>query len=118
MKLMPPAIEEYLIGHTSSPKIYRIDIASQHKVTDTRQIHWTTKMITPVGTTTMELLIAEETCGTVYPYSVHYLHLKLKRKLTRTGMTNKPTNIEGTFFTTKEIIGTTQLTSYQTPTFA
>ena len=38
-KLMPRTIEGYLIGYISSDKIYRIYIPSQHKVTETRQIH-------------------------------------------------------------------------------
>ena len=41
-KLMPRAIEGYLIGYTSSDKIYRIYIPSQPQVTETWQIHWTT----------------------------------------------------------------------------
>ena len=55
-KLMPRAIEGYLIGYTSSDKIYRIYIPSQHKVSETRQIHWTTKTIIPLGPNTMEPL--------------------------------------------------------------
>jgi len=46
MKLMPRAIEGYLIGYTSSDKIYSIYIPSQHKVTKTRQIYCTIKKIT------------------------------------------------------------------------
>ena len=64
-KLMPQAIEGYLIGYTSSDKIYRICIPSHHKVTETRQIHSTTKTIGSLGTTTMEPLLAEETYATV-----------------------------------------------------
>ena len=68
-KLMPWALEGYLIGYTSSDKIYRIYIPSQHKVSETRQIHWTTKTITPLGPTTMEPLITEETYVKVNPTS-------------------------------------------------
>jgi len=60
-KLLPWAIEGYLIGYTSSDKIYRVYIPSQHKVTETRQIHWTNKTIIPLETTTMEPLLAEKT---------------------------------------------------------
>jgi len=60
-KLLPRAIEGYLIGYTSSDKIYRVYIPSQHKVTETRQIHWTNKTIIPLETTTMEPLLAEKT---------------------------------------------------------
>jgi len=67
-KLMPRAIEGYLIGYTSSDKIYKIYIPSQHKVTETRQIHWTTKTIIPLGTT-MKPLLAEESYATGYPLS-------------------------------------------------
>jgi len=52
---MPRDIEGYLIGYTSSDKIYRIYIPLQHKVTETRQIHWTTKTIGSLGTTAIEL---------------------------------------------------------------
>jgi len=60
-KLLPRAIEGYLIGYTSSDKIYRVYIPSQHKVTETRQIHWTNKTIIPLDTTAMEPLLAEKT---------------------------------------------------------
>ena len=68
-KLMPRAIEGYLIGYTSSNKIYRIYIPSQHKVSETRQIHWTTKTITLLGPTAMEPLITEESYVKVKPIS-------------------------------------------------
>jgi len=68
-KLMNWVIEGYLIGYTSSHKIYHIYTHSQHKVTETQQIHWTTKVIRALGTTTMEPLLAEETYATVYPLS-------------------------------------------------
>ena len=38
-KLMPRAIKGYLIGYTSSDKIYMIYIPSEHKVSETWQIH-------------------------------------------------------------------------------
>ena len=60
-KLMPWAIEGYLIGYTSSDKIYSIYIPLQHKVSETRQIHWTTKTIIPLGPHIMAPLISEET---------------------------------------------------------
>jgi len=60
-KLLPRAIEGYLIGYTSSDKIYRVYIPSQHKVTETRQIQWTNKTIIPLETTAMEPLLAEKT---------------------------------------------------------
>ena len=66
---MPRAIEGYLIGYTSSDKIYRIYIPSQHKVSETRQIHWKTKTIIPLGPNTMEPLITEETYAKVSPPS-------------------------------------------------
>jgi len=65
---MPFAIEGYRIAYTFSDKIYRIHIPSQHKVTETQQIHWTTKTITPLEIT-MEPLLAEESYATVYPLS-------------------------------------------------
>ena len=36
MKLQPRAIKGYLVGYTSSTKIYRIYIPSQHKISETR----------------------------------------------------------------------------------
>jgi len=60
-KLLSRAIEGYLIGYTSSDKIYRVYIPSQHKVTETRQIHWTNKTILPLETTAMEPFLAEKT---------------------------------------------------------
>ena len=68
-KLMPRAIEGYLIGYTYTDKIYRIYISSQHKVSETRQVHWTTKTIIPLGPNTMEPLITEETYAKVSPPS-------------------------------------------------
>jgi len=62
-KLLPRAIEEYLIGYTSSDKIYRVYVLSQYKVTETRQIHLTNKTIIPLETTVMELLLAEKDQG-------------------------------------------------------
>jgi len=53
--------EGYLIGYTSSDKIYRVYILSRHQVTETRPIHWTNKTIIPVETTAMEPLLAEKT---------------------------------------------------------
>jgi len=38
-KLISQAIEGYLFAYSSSDKIYRLYIPSQHKVTQTRQIH-------------------------------------------------------------------------------
>ena len=61
MKLLPRAIEGYLIGYTSSDKIYRIYLPLQHKVSETLHIHWTTRTIIPLGHNIMESLIAEET---------------------------------------------------------
>jgi len=66
---MPRAIEGYLIGYSSSDKIYRIYIPWQLKVTETQQIYWTTKTFTPRGTT-MEPLLGEEICAIVYPLSL------------------------------------------------
>ena len=66
---MPRAIEEYLIRYTSSDKIYRVYIPSEHKVSETRQIHWTTKTIAPLGPHAMEPLITEETSVKVSPPS-------------------------------------------------
>ena len=68
-KLMPWAIKGYLIGYTSSDKIYRIYIPSDHKVSETWQIYSTTKTITPLGPNTMEPLITEETYVKVSPPS-------------------------------------------------
>ena len=70
-KLMPRAIEGYLIRYISSDKIYRIYISSQHKVSETRQIHWTTKTIIPLGPKTMEPLITEQTYSKVSPPSFY-----------------------------------------------
>jgi len=81
-KLMPLPIEQYLIGYIFSDKIYRKYIPSQHKVIEAQQIHWPNKTIAPLGTTTMELLLAEETYATVYPLSCP-LPLRLKSKQTR-----------------------------------
>ena len=66
---MPRAIKGYLIGSTSSDKIFRIYIPSEHKVSETRQIHWTTKTIAPLGPTIMEPLISQETYVKVSPPS-------------------------------------------------
>ena len=66
---MPRAMKEYLIGHTSSDKIYRIYISSQHKVPETQQILWTTKTITPLGPTAMEPLITDDSYVKVKPIS-------------------------------------------------
>jgi len=82
-KLMPRAIERYLIGYTSSDKIYRIYLPSQHKVTEARQIDWTTKTITPLGTT-MEPLLAEESYATVYPLSHLIATTTVESLMTRT----------------------------------
>ena len=68
-KQMPRVIEGYLIGYTSSDKIYRIYIPSKHNVSKTRQIHWTTKTITPLGSTSMEPPITEESYVKVKPIS-------------------------------------------------
>ena len=51
-------------------KIYRIYIPSQHKVSETRQIYWTTKTIVPLGPKTMEPLITDETFVKVNPLSL------------------------------------------------
>jgi len=93
---MPRAIEGYLIGYTSSDKIYRIYIPSQHKVTETRQIHWTTKTIASLGTTTMEPLLAEETYPTVYPLSRPLPTIKVEKETDqdRNRQINPPTSEE------------------------
>ena len=78
-KLLPRAIEGYLIGYTSSDKIYRIYFSSQHKVTETRQIHWTTKMIASLGITTMELLLAEKTNAEVDSLSCPLPRIKIEK---------------------------------------
>jgi len=92
-KLMPRAIGGYHIGYTSSDKIYRIYIPSQHKVTETRQIHWTTKTIASPGTTTMEPLLAEETYATVYPLSRPLPTIKVDKEMDqdRNRQINPPT---------------------------
>ena len=77
---MPWAIEGYLIGYTSSDKIYSIYIPSQDKVIETRQIYWTTKRLTPLGNTTMEPLLAEETYATVYPLSHPLPTIKVEKE--------------------------------------
>jgi len=77
---MPPVIEGYLIGYTSSDEACGIDISSQHKATETRQIDWTTKTITPLGTTTIEPLLAEETYTTAYPLSCPLLTIKVEKE--------------------------------------
>ena len=82
---MPLAIEEYLIGYTSSDKIYRIYIPSQNKVIETQQIQSTNQAVAPLGTTTMELLLGEETYATVYLLSRPLpLWLKSKQITTKT----------------------------------
>jgi len=79
-KLRPGASEGYLIGYTSCDKIDRIYIPWQHKVTETGPIHWTTKTITPLGTATMELLLAKETDATVYPLSGPLRTIKVEKE--------------------------------------
>jgi len=95
-KLMPRAMEGYRIGYTSSDKIYRIYIPSQHKVTQTRQSHWTTKTITSLGTTTMQPLLAEETYATVYPLSRPLPTIKVEKETDqdRNRQINPPTSKE------------------------
>ena len=68
-KLLPRAIEGYLVGYTSSDKIYRIYIPSQHKISETRQIHWTNKTIIPLAPTHMESSTEKESFATVTPLS-------------------------------------------------
>jgi len=80
MKLMPWGIEGYLIGYTSCDKIYRIYIPSQHQVTETRQIHWTTKTIAQLGTTNIEPLLAEETYATHYTLSRPLPTIKVEKE--------------------------------------
>src|SRR5205807_8969652 len=66
-KLQPRAIEGYLVGYTSSTKIYRIYIPLQHKISETRQLHWTTKTITPLEP--MDPPTIPETFATIHPPS-------------------------------------------------
>jgi len=96
MKLIPRAIEGYQIGYTSSDKIYKIYIPSQHKVPETRQIHWTTKTIASLGTTTMEPLLAEETYATVYSLSGPLPTIKVENETDqdRNRKINTPTSKE------------------------
>jgi len=93
---MPRAIEGYLIGYTSSDKIYRIYIPFQHKVTKTRQIHWTTKTLGSLGTTTKELLLAEETYATVCLLSRPLPTIKVEKETDQDGnrQINPPTSNE------------------------
>jgi len=77
---MPRAIEGYLIGYTSSDTIYRIYIPSQHKVTETQQLYWTTQAIASLGTTTMEPLLAKDTYATVYPLSRPLPTIKVEKE--------------------------------------
>ena len=95
-KLMPGAIEAYLIGYTSSDKMSTIYIPSLHKVTETGQIHWTTKMIALLGTTTKEPLLAEETYTTVYPLSRPLPTIKVEKEMDqdRNRQINPPTSNE------------------------
>jgi len=66
---LPRAIEGYLVGYTSSDKIYRIYIPSQHKISETRQIHWTNKSIIPLAPTHIESSAEKESFATVPPLS-------------------------------------------------
>jgi len=95
-KLIPRAIEGYLIGYTSSDKIYGIYIPSQPKVTKARQIHWTTKRIASLGTTAMEPLLAEETYATVYPLSRPLPSIEVEKETDqdRNRQINPPTSKE------------------------
>ena len=95
-KVMPWAVEGYLISYTSSDKIYTIYIPSQHKVTETQQIHWTTKTIASLGTTIMEPLLAEETHATVYPLSRPLPTIKVEKETDqdRNRQINPPTSKE------------------------
>jgi len=47
-KLQPRADQGYLVGYTNSNKIYRIYLPSQHKIIESRQIHWIKQQETPI----------------------------------------------------------------------
>jgi len=90
-----PGDQRIIFGYTSSDKIYRIFIPWDHKVTETRQIHWTTKTIIPLGTT-MEPLLAEESYATVYPLSrpIATTTIEKPNEQNRSGQIIQPTSKE------------------------